>query len=522
MQVLRLNLKGAVRAKCSTVEINLNGGRLRMSILEIIHGRVLQRLDTLQDLNFYIYYSTVVFGNCVQQGETLPIKNVDVKPSIEQQLDQFEALAEKSQKFQKSQIGKEPEQLSFDPLQDWVESTRANISREGVRIKRLQAQYRVMSTPIMAAESCSLAEFESHVKASNILDQLDAVYNAMSRIADEIPEKFPDFRNALNTMQQAPMTMDYITIDDDVSSVDPRELQIAVPSIGLRLKEFLRMSYTETAKAIMNKFNHIEVTFPAPEVSTEDICTICPNSSKMIMDPFNSEMVCQKCGATSKLDGVVFEDSQLYSQQSSASKHKNYKYNSHCEKWLNQIQARENREIPQEVIDGVNRLAKRDYTHGGRLRSMKEMRCSEIRVWLKQLGATKFNNNAALIRRLVTAMNGEAVIPPQLTIEETFDILYDFSRAMDLYDGFDAERDVLAEIGKTEVGNKPYYPYGLMKILMNRLPAGRRLNKLIECIHLQTEATLKKHDKLWSQICERIPDFKYVPTNRTVLSCMIK
>ncbi len=488
-----------------------------MSTLEIIHGRVLQRLDILQDLNFYTYYSIVVFGNCVQQGDKLPIKNVDNKPSIEQQLDQFEALYADPKK------PKTPEMLELDPLQDWVENTRTIISREGVHIKRLQAQYRVLSTPIMAsADSRNIAEYESQIKATNIFDQLDSVYTTLSRIADEILEKFLDFRYALNTIQQAPMTMDYITIDDDSVSVDPRELQIAVPSIGLRLKEFLRMSYIETSKAIVSKFNHIEIVFPPSEVIQDDICTICPNNSKMIMDSFNSEMVCQKCGATSKLDGVVFEDSQLYSQQSSASKHKNYKYNSHCEKWLNQVQARENREIPQEVIDGVNKLAKRDYTHGGRLRSMKEMRCSEIRGWLKQLSATKFNNNAALIRRLVTSMNGEAVVPPQLTVEETFDILYDFSRAMDLYDGFDMEREVLAEIGKTEVGNKPYYPYGLMKIMMNRLPPGRRLNKLIECIHLQTEATLKKHDKLWFQICKRIPDIKFVPTNRTVLSCMIK
>lgn len=484
--------------------------------LEIIHSRVLQRLDTLQDLNFYTYYSVVVFGNCVQRGETLPIKNVDAKPSLEQQLDQFDAA-------QSSRIVDEPEVIDLDPLQDWVENTRAAISREGVRIKRLQAQYRSISTPIMAAmEPKSIGDFELQIRATNLFDQLDDVFAGLCRIADEISEKFPAFRHALNTMQQAPMTMDYITVDSDVTSSDPRELQIAVSSTGLRLKEFLRMSYAEMVKSIMNKFKHIEIQFPAPDTTPADVCTSCTNNVKMIMDPFNSEMICQKCGATSKLDGVVFEDSQLYSQQSSASKHKNYKYNSHCEKWLNQIQARENREIPDEVIQGVNRLARRDYTQNGRVRSMKGMRCSEVRGWLKQLGATRFNNNAALIRRIVTSMNGEAVVPPQLTVEETFDILYDFSRAMDLYDGFDSEREVLAEIGKTEVGNKPYYPYGLMKILMNRLPPGPRLNRLIECIHLQTAATLKKHDQLWFQICERIPDFKYTPTNRTVLSCMIK
>jgi hypothetical protein len=211
----------------------------------------------------------------------------------------------------------------------------------------------------------------------------------------------------------------------------------------------------------------------------------------------------------------------LYSQQTTASKHKNYKYNVHCEKWLNQIQSRENKDIPTEVIDAVYRLACRDYTRSGRVRSMVNMRCSEVRAWLKQIGATRFNNNAALIRRMVTARNGAAVIPPQLTMEETSDVLYDFSQAMDLYETLDNEKEVLAELGKTEVGNKPYYPYGLMKILLKRLPPGQRRDKLIECIHLQTDTTLKRHDRLWRQICERL-SWPFIATNRTVLSTIIK
>jgi hypothetical protein len=483
--------------------------------LEIIHNRIQHKFSVLGDLNFYTYFSLIVFGNCARAGEILPTKLTEAKPSLEKQLDEFDVTD--------GAILVEDE-VDFDPLQDWVETSTAILSKESIKCKQLQRQYHTLSTPFMASlETASLIDFEMRLKAINLLDQLNEMHKTLSQVAAEVSERFPDYKNALNTIKQASITIDFILVDDDV--VDPREMQIAIPSTETRLRDFLRMSYTETSKLIADKFTRLEINFPVVEPVSEDICKVpnCPGqgSSKMIMDPFNSELVCQKCGATSKLDGVVFEDSQLYSQQTTASKHKNYKYNIHCEKWLNQLQARENKAIPESVIVAVNKLACRDYTRGGRVRSMVNMRCSEVRAWLKAIGATRYNNNAALIRSLITAQNGQAVIPPQLTMEETADVLYDFSQAMDLYETWDDEKDVLAELGKTDVGNKPYYPYGLMKILLRRLPPGQRRDKLIECIHLQTDATLKRHDRLWERICGRL-GWQFVPTNRTVLSTIVK
>lgn len=488
-----------------------------MQALEVIHSRILQRIGTLADYNKYLYYSLARFGNCAAENKLLPTKDTGTV-KLHQQLNHLETNTPARQKAKRASL-----QVHTNPIQTWVDLNMRNLGKETIRAERLRQLYRKISTPIVASQG-DLGDFEAQLNASNMLDQFDEIFEALARICREIEARMPEYKRAYNGLQQAPMTMDPLTVDWPVADMDPSEvekldpavMQVAIECLGMNMKEFQRLCFAETAKLIEEKYKTIEVSFPARQEERREACPEC--DLPLIIDPYNSELRCQKCGFSDTLSGVVFEESQLYSQQSSASKHKNYKFNVHCEKWLNQIQARENRLIPEDVLQRVNALAKQEYTRGGILRSMRGMKCKEIRKWLKRLGLTKYNNNAALIRRYVTGMNGEAVIPPQLTAVETHDILFDFSQAMEVYESFDKERETLAAIGKAKVGNKPYYPYGLMKILINRLPRGARLDGLLECIHLQTETTLRKHDKVWKEICARVPGFHYVPTNKALLS----
>lgn len=490
--------------------------------LEVIHGRILQKVDVLRDYNQYLYYSLARFGNCASEGEVPPTKDVGTA-KIVQQLDTLDVakLTPTGKPSRSKVISRErdpAEAEGTDPIQSWVNMSMRCLGKETIRTERLRQLYRKISTPVVASQG-DLVDFEAQLSASSIFDQLDEVYDSIVKVCRNLESRLPEYRRVYNGLQQAPMTMDPLSIDwsgEDKDKADPATLQIAIECIGVNMKEFQRLCFTETAKMIEDKYRAIEISFPPQSKKGKEVCPEC--SASLIVDSYNSELCCQKCGYSDSLSGVVFEESQLYSQQSSASKHKNYKFNTHCEKWLNQIQARENRVIPDDVLEKINVIAKREYTRGGVLRPMRDMKCREIRRWFKQLGLTKFNNNAALVRRYVTGMNGEAVIPPQLSPEETHDILFDFSQAMDIYESFDKEQQTLVAIGKTKVGNKPYYPYGLMKILINRLERGPRLDGLLECIHLQTETTLRKHDKVWKVICLRIPGFKYVPTNKALLS----
>ena len=187
---------------------------------------------------------------------------------------------------------------------------------------------------------------------------------------------------------------------------------------------------------------------------------------------------------------------------------------------MDQIQAKENKAFAEAELDKLNAKAKLFYTKNGRLRSMHSMKCKNIRDWLKELDLTGYNQHAPLLRKIVTSQNGTSIVPPQLKFEEEQRILVLFSQAMDIYDEFMEEK--MANSSKKSRSNKPYYPYVLFKILCIVLPPGRRQRGLIECIHLQSDGTLKNHDMIWEEICVRMQkrgekDFKYQPTDRTVL-----
>jgi hypothetical protein len=83
----------------------------------------------------------------------------------------------------------------------------------------------------------------------------------------------------------------------------------------------------------------------------------------------------------------------------------------------------------------------------------------------------------------------------QLKYDEEQRILVLFSQAMDVYDQIMEEK--LTLVTNNRRPNKPYYPYVLFKILHIVLKKNVRLDGLIECIHLQSDGTLKNHDTIW-------------------------
>ena len=58
--------------------------------------------------------------------------------------------------------------------------------------------------------------------------------------------------------------------------------------------------------------------------------------------------------------GTVFDDIQVYYQESSFNKIASYERIKHGEKWLNRILAREHIEIKKEIINGVKRQIKNE------------------------------------------------------------------------------------------------------------------------------------------------------------------
>jgi antitoxin component HigA of HigAB toxin-antitoxin module len=383
----------------------------------------------------------------------------------------------------------------IDTEVDALSKIRSGVEKCLENAYSLQEKYIHMSSPLICdyynSEKKTTTNFHNMITSENIIGKLTVLLDDIKRNIKNI-EKL-----------------------DDVSKIS---IDILLDSIPRNLVQ--KLTCSDVLSKLNSMYEEQKPEIPAQTINDDNICPQC--KSNLVLFPEESEKRCDSCGYIDMLYGTLFDDSQLYNQQLTCSKHKKHNPNLHCAKWLNQLQAKENKNIPQKYIDIINQKAVKEYTRMGRKRSMCDMKCRQIRTWLKEIkqpGLSKLNNHAPLIRKIITGLNGNAVSPPQLSIEEEQIVLNDFASAIEIFEVIHKDENTLQLLGKTVIRNKLYYPFFLLKILSFRLKGDPRLYGLIECIHLQSNATLIKDDKFWQKICEKLPEYEseYEPTNRNLL-----
>ena len=214
------------------------------------------------------------------------------------------------------------------------------------------------------------------------------------------------------------------------------------------------------------KYIGIQETLAKTKLSREVYDFCCEK-----MNLHNEELVCPKCGKVR----AVIESELIYETP------KSYDQTKHCKFWVDRIQALNSKDIPKKIIDDVVYCSKRD--------NMQKLSCPQIRCYLKETRNSDYNDYVPLIRKIITGIS-----PPQLTEGELRKLYNMFSKATAV----------------ESTGNTVYYPYLILKCLEHILKKGKRKNKIIECIHLQSRETLIANDILWEglKIC------KFKPTDR--------
>jgi hypothetical protein len=265
-----------------------------------------------------------------------------------------------------------------------------------------------------------------------------------------------------------------------------------------------RITMIQVWEMIRAKLDCLQIDFKMNEICG-GACSECGGA--MISHTQNAMMFCEQCGRTMP----IFSDS-VEAKHKSSSTNKNFNPNSHCEKHMEYLQALEADEIPEELVDKLYELARRDYCRNGVVRSMRGMRCEEVRGWLKRLRRTKYNVHTPKLRQLVTARAGEEIVPQRFSDSEKEAIMTDFSIAADLFDEVTKDTSLLSQINRSEVKNHPYYPYILYHVLNHHIKDRRRMRLFVDCIHFQSQTTLTKNDHIWINIIKQMPGYVYEPT----------
>ena len=257
-----------------------------------------------------------------------------------------------------------------------------------------------------------------------------------------------------------------------------------------KFKQEYKNGELKKLKSFVSKFNRSKINTNIKQIDYD----ICSCGTKMVIYPEKSELMCQNCGKTITLYGTVFEDTQFYNQEGQRSKHGCYDPSRHCKFWVSRIQAKENMDIPKDIVDAITVCIKRDG-----IKDCRRLMCNNIRNYLKEISKTEYNDHIPLIKKIII---GSA--PPQLTEDEL----------RKLYNLFDKSVNAFELIKPDEKSNTMYYPYIIYKILDNIIPNGVRKKRILECIHLQSRETLIANDNMWEKICKIVTSLNYKPTDR--------
>jgi hypothetical protein len=142
------------------------------------------------------------------------------------------------------------------------------------------------------------------------------------------------------------------------------------------------------------------------DAAKETSCERC--DATLLFNTRESSMVCSQCGFV--LTFMELSDANLtYDQEVNQDVVSSFAYkrlNHFCE-WVNSLQAKENTEIPENVIEAVRAEFKK-----ARITQRGDIKPTRVREYLKKLGFNKFYEHTNYV---VSILNG--VPPPKLTRE---------------------------------------------------------------------------------------------------------
>ena len=238
-----------------------------------------------------------------------------------------------------------------------------------------------------------------------------------------------------------------------------------------------------------------------------DQCQLC--GSGVSVDCMKSELHCNNpdCMAIFELNGTIFDDTQMFSQDGQKSKSGTFNPNRHFQRWWDHILAREPEEeigeksdpknmIGEKLLDKCRKIISRDKL------VLRMLSVNQVRQMLQELKLTKYNCNVPLIMKKLTGIG-----PPQLSDELSIRVENLFTKAIEI-------EEAIRPNNRT---NRNYYSYYIFKILDFLIPESDRENRrVLYYIYMQSKDTVEADDIEWEKICIELKEIPYKPTDRNM------
>lgn len=241
---------------------------------------------------------------------------------------------------------------------------------------------------------------------------------------------------------------------------------------------------SEHTNAVLNEFLvNVEGAQPKFDVQANDLCPDCKEPMQLYQA--FSVLVCPKCSqahpfldATASL--LAYSDDYDYCSFS-------YKRINHFSEWLASIQAKENLDVPDEVLQSVMQRL-----HDERIEKLEEVTVHKVREILKKLKLRKYYEHVQLITCKITGRE-----PPRMTPEMEEKIKVCFLAASSAF-----QRHC-----PPDRKNMVSYSFSLLKLceLLGYT------NFVPYFMVLKGKEKLSRVEGLWKKICEDL-DWTYIPS----------
>lgn len=229
-----------------------------------------------------------------------------------------------------------------------------------------------------------------------------------------------------------------------------------------------------------------------------DICKDCDR--KMISITNKSKLLCEGCGEEREIISTFcYELAAINVSKTTCPK--DYSTVKQCQKWLHLLQGRGDLNISDEDYNCIRDRVKQFCLRDGKvaLGIVRQIRCEQIRKWLKLCKLTKYNRFIPLLRRRITRELGAEVIPPQFNFEEEKIILADWLKLSPVYSQIYKKMKKQKNNNSTNI---PYYPICILRIVKTRWAGDPRIELLDDCVHKQSHDTMSLRYKCWKKTCE--------------------
>ena len=196
-----------------------------------------------------------------------------------------------------------------------------------------------------------------------------------------------------------------------------------------------------------------------------DICVNC----KINLKKCRIYYICRKCG-------LIGPDRDKYDDLFDYHYVKPYNTKKHFNNWWRKLNGYENNNIPPKLLNALSKVI------------TPEMEYCEIRRILKKYKYNNYSNNVILIKYLITGV-GQVQLNSKI-----YDILkMNICKIIKVYPSLKLKN-------KKNNLNIPYYIYKLLDLLL----IDPKERGFLKGIHLQSNNTIKKNDKIWLEICVKL------------------